>query len=348
MPKRIVVPAPRELAWEEYAEPALAADEIRIKAEFAAAKHGTEMNVYKGRMHERGRYSEALHLFEKPEETGAAWGKPTVGNMLVGEVVEKGAAAERFAVGDRVLCYSGFRETVVKKNAGGEFQTAWKLPAGVPWQSAVCMDPADFALAALRDGQVRIGDAVAVFGLGAIGLIVVQLAKLAGAYPVFAVDMLPRRLEAAKTCGADAVLDAKGADVGRLLKEQTGGRGVDVAIEYSASWQALQAAIRGVAYGGTVVAGAAPSPYGAGLDLGAEAHHNLPKIVFSRACSQPDRDHPRWDNSRVYETCWRLIQEGKIDGVPIVDPVVPFESLLTEYPKIDSEPQHSIKLGVKY
>lgn len=348
MPKRVIVPAPKELAWEEYEEPALQADEFRVRAEFGAAKHGTELNVYKGRFHERGQYNKELQLFESPKDTGAPFGKASVGNMTVGQVVETGKAVDRFKTGDRVLCYSSFRQTVVKKNTGNEFETAWKLPAGVPWESAVCMDPADFALNALRDGHVRIGDAVAVFGMGAIGLIVVQLAKRAGAHPIFAVDMIPRRLEAAKACGAGFVVNAKELDAARYIKEQTKGKGVDVAVEYSGSWQAMQSAIRSVAWGGTVVAGAAPSPYGAGLDLGAEAHHNLPTIVFTRACSQPDRDYPRWDNTRVYETCWRLICEGQIDGRSIVQPVVPFDSLLTEYPKIDTEPQNSIKLGVKY
>ena len=56
---------------------------------------------------------------------------------------------------------------------------------------------------------------------------------------------------------------------------------MDVAIDYSGAPQALQAALRGVAYGGTVVAGAFPPPHQAGLDLGAEAPLNLPSIVFT-------------------------------------------------------------------
>ena len=103
-----------------------------------------------------------------------------------------------------------------------------------------------------------------------------------------------------------------------------------------------------VAFGGKVVAGAYPPPYSAGLDFGAEAHMNIPDIVFSRACSDPNREHPRWDNNRIYETCWRMIQDGRIDGRPIVDPIVPFDALLEEYPKIETDPASNIKLGVTY
>jgi len=87
-----------------------------------------------------------------------------------------------------------------------------------------------------------------------------------------------------------------------------------------------------------VVAGAFPPPYEAGLDLGAEAHINRPNIIFSRACSEPNRDHPRWDEERLFENCKRLFREGKLTGKPIVTPIVPFEEMVTEYPKIVTDP----------
>jgi len=244
-----------------------------------------------------------------------------------------------------VLTYGGFSETHVV-SVPNPF--CWKVPEGVTWQSAVCLDPAVFALAAVRDGRVRVGDAVAVFGMGAIGLITVQIAKIAGAEPVIAVEPLPNRRAVAEACGADIVLDPSACDAGLEIKRLTSGRGVDVAIEFSGSMSALQAALRCVAFGGTVVCGAFPPPYGAGLDFGAEAHRNIPNIVFSRACSDPNRDHPRWDSHRIYEVCWRLICQGKIRGEQIVTPVVAFADLLREYPKIATNPAENIKLGVKH
>jgi hypothetical protein len=84
--------------------------------------------------------------------------------------------------------------------------------------------------------------------------------------------------------------------------------------------------------------GAYPPAYGPGLDFGAEAHHNVPNIVFSRACSQPDRDYPRWDNDRIYTHAWKLLCEGRISGDLIVDPVVPFAELIDVYPRIPGHP----------
>ena len=225
----------------------------------------------------------------------------------------------------------------------------FKMPEYMSWKSAVCVDPADFAFAAVRDGHVRIGDAVAVFGLGAIGLMAIQFAQLSGADPVIGIDPLANRRDAAEELEATIVLDPTEVDdIGLELKKLTGRRGVDVVIEYSGAMQAMQHALRGVAYGGNVVSGAFPAPYKEGLDFGAEAHMNIPNIIFSRACSVPDRDHPRWNESRIYATCWKLLSEGKVTGDPIVQPVVPFDDLAIEYPKIATNPEVNIKLGVKF
>jgi threonine dehydrogenase-like Zn-dependent dehydrogenase len=263
--------------------------------------------------------------------------------MTVGVVTEVGPEAKELAVGDRVLTYGGFRETHVRDESA-----CWKIPAELSWKSAVCLDPADFALGAVRDGNVRVGDAVAVFGLGAIGLMAVQIAKAGGASPVIACEPLPRRRELAKRLGADIILDPTACDAGLEIKKATGGRGADVVIEYSGAWQALQAALRGVAYGGTVVAGAFPPPHAAGLDLGAEAHINIPTIVFSRSCSEPNRDSPRWNEQRIFQACLHLLTTGAITGEAVVTPVVPFGQVLTEYPKIATHPDEYVKLGVEY
>ena len=326
MPKKLICVEPGRLEWQHYDEPPLEPGHVRVRAEHAAAKHGTEMAFYKG---------------YRPEAVG--WCPSGVGNMLVGPVAEVGPEVTKLAIGDGVVVYSGFRETWT-----GRADACRKLPEGMSWKSAVCLDPADFAMAAVRDGHVRIGDAVAAFGMGAIGLMAVQLARLSGAEPVIAIDPLPRRRAIAEELGVTATLDPAACDVGAALREATDGRGVDMAIDYSGAAAALNDAIRGVAFGGTIVCGAFPPPYGAGVDFGSDAHMRIPNIVFSRACSQPDREHPRWDERRIYATCWRLLCQGRLTGEPIVQPVVPFGDLLAEYPRIATAPNDFIKLGAAF
>ena len=128
----------------------------------------------------------------------------------------------------------------------------------------------------------------------------------------------------------------------------TGGRGPDVVIDFSGNRHALQSALRGIAYGGTIVCGAFPPPYDSGLDFGGEAHMNRPRIVFSRACSDPNPDYPRWDWERIRGESLRLIVERRLTGEPIIGDPIPFENLRHEYARIASGEAEMIKLAVKY
>lgn len=340
MVRELIAPAPNQITWREVARPPLKPHEICVRCHYGAAKHGTEMSLFSGKASPRGGYDNTLRL-HRPELPGVNY-PVRLGNIMVGEVIEVGSAVSQHRVGDTVFHYGSFAEEHVWP------ETARRLPSHVPWQAAVCLDPADFAIGALRDGHVRIGDAVAVFGMGAIGLLVVQLAKLAGAAPVIAVDPIPARRTLAKSVGADLVIDPTVEDTGIVIKQATGNRGADVCIEYSGSHHALQAALRGVAYLGKVVAGAWPGAYPSGLDLGAEAHMNRPSIIFSRACSEPNPDHPNWNEERIFEVAWRYLSSGALQTVPLVQPVVDFDELLTVYPKIATTPHEIIKLGVRF
>jgi threonine dehydrogenase-like Zn-dependent dehydrogenase len=292
----------------------------------------------------RGAWDAARHMHTPGQGVGWAYPIP-LGNMQVGVVERLGPDCGEFREGDRVVYFSGFASHGIARR-----DWAWRLEADTCWKSATCLDPATFAFAALRDANARIGDSVAIFSLGAIGLTAVALAKLAGCHPVIAIDPIAKRREIARRLGADVVIDPVGLDVGEKLRELTGWRGVDVVIEYSGSVPALNAALRGVAFGGTIACGAFPAPYAAGLDFGGEAHMNRPNIVFTRTESDPNRDHPNWDNTRVRATCMRLIREGKLDGSAIVDPVIPFDpsTLVSEYKRIMADKDNAVKMGVTY
>jgi threonine dehydrogenase-like Zn-dependent dehydrogenase len=340
MVRELIAPAPSQIAWREVPRAALQPHQIRVLSHYGAAKHGTEMSLFKGTASPRGGYDKQLHL-HRPELPGVNY-PVRLGNIIVGQVVEIGRDVTEHRVGDMVFNYGSFAQEHIWP------ESVRRLPPNVPWQAAVCLDPADFAIGALRDGHVRLGDAVAVFGMGAIGLLVVQLAKLAGAFPVIAVDPLASRRALAKSCGADQVIDPTAVDTGLAIKELTASRGADVCIEYSGSHHALQAALRGVAYLGKVVAGAWPGAYPAGLDFGAEAHMNRPSIIFSRACSEPNPDHPNWNEERIFEVAWRYLSSGALQTVPLIQPIVDFDDLITVYPQIATKPHEIIKLGVRF
>ncbi len=216
-------------------------------------------------------------------------------------------------------------------------------------KNAVCYDPAQFALGGIRDANVRSGDNVVVIGLGAIGQLAVQMAKKSGASIVIAVDPIEKRREIAGKYGADYCFDPTACDVGYEIKRITGKMGADAILETSGSVQALQSALKGLAYGGTIAYLAFAKPFPAGLWLGQEAHYNYGKIVFSRACSEPNPDYPRWNRKRIEDVVWDMLMSGYLDCSEIIDPVVKFEDSaegICTY--MDKEQEKSIKMGVTF
>ena len=119
-------------------------------------------------------------------------------------------------------------------------------------QVLMCPDIMSTGFSGAENGKVRIGDTVAVFAQGPIGLCATAGAKLSGASLVIGVDMLAGRLEMARKLGADHVVDASKGDVVEQIMQLTRGRGVDVAIEALGTQQTFEAALRVLRPGGTL------------------------------------------------------------------------------------------------
>ena len=198
--KKLVATAPREAKLVEYEDRPIASDEVKVKVEFAAPKHGTELADFRGTTpFIDGKFDDEWRMFvqrDKDEPRGIVFGDLPLGNMFVGTIIEAGADVTEYKVGDRVCSYGQIKETQIVKAVNN-----YKLRKMKPTDSAanaVCYDPAQFALASVRDAEVRPGDCVAVIGLGAIGLIALQLAVKAGAAVVIGVDPIEHRREVAK------------------------------------------------------------------------------------------------------------------------------------------------------
>jgi len=119
-------------------------------------------------------------------------------------------------------------------------------------QVLMCPDIMSTGFGGAQSGKIQIGDTVAVFAQGPIGLCATAGAKLLGATNIIAVDRIPGRLEMARRMGADHVVDASIADPVEAILELTDGRGVDVAIEALGTQATFEAALRVLRPGGTL------------------------------------------------------------------------------------------------
>jgi alcohol dehydrogenase len=107
-------------------------------------------------------------------------------------------------------------------------------------------------LGGAESGNIKVGDAVAVFAQGPIGLCATVGARLRGAALIIAVDSVPERLAMARRLGADVVIDHREEDAVATIKRLTGGRGVDVAIEALGRQETFESALRATRPGGTL------------------------------------------------------------------------------------------------
>ncbi len=113
--------------------------------------------------------------------------------------------------------------------------------------------------AALNTAKVQPGSTVAVIGCGGVGLNVIQGAALAGARQIIAIDLLPNKLDFAKTFGATHFVNPSQDDAFKAVLELTGGRGVDYAFEVISTAKTIELAFKMTARRGTcTIVGLAP------------------------------------------------------------------------------------------
>jgi L-iditol 2-dehydrogenase len=128
------------------------------------------------------------------------------------------------------------------------------LPDTLDWETGTFIEPVACCIRAVRRrGGLEPDDAVLVVGLGAMGLVMTQLARVFGAATVLGSDFLADRRARARALGADAAFDPAAGDVGADVRDYTGGRGADVVIVCPGSTAAIGAGIAAAAPGARVV-----------------------------------------------------------------------------------------------
>jgi threonine dehydrogenase-like Zn-dependent dehydrogenase len=197
-------------------------------------------------------------------------------------------------------------------------------------------DIASTGFAAAESGRIRLGDTVAVFAEGPIGLCATLGARLMGASEIIAVDRDLHRLEMAQYFGASAVISADGDVVGKI-REQTCGRGVDVAIEALGTQETFENALRVLRPGGTLSS--------VGVYSG---HLRIPLEGFAAGLG----DHTivttlcPGGKERMYRLM-RLVAARRIDLTPLFTHVFPLEEIEQAYELFGSRRENVLKVAIR-
>jgi L-iditol 2-dehydrogenase len=211
-----------------------------------------------------------------------------LGHEPTGIVTQKGKKVRSFDVGDRVFvhhhvaclkchyCLHGdytlcnqFHETNISPGGFAEYfrvpapnlqLDTLKIPESLPFDEATLTEPVGCCLRALRKCSIKNGDSLAVIGAGPTGIIHLALSKILGAQKIIVSDPIDYRLLAAREFGADIVVNPKNEDLLEIVRAETDGRGVDMAVVTAPSIEAYETAMKICRKGGKVCVFAPTTP----------------------------------------------------------------------------------------
>ena len=221
-----------EVASYEIPEPELRAGGILVRTAFSAISAGTERaKLEQGKKSLLGKAMARPELvrqvldFARTEGIKAAYQRvqnrldtlTPLGYSCAGTVVAVGAGVQDFQPGDRVACAGGGYANHSELNFVPQ-NLAVRVPDSLPLDVAALTTIGAIAVQGLRQSNAVFGETVAVIGAGLVGVLTIQLAKAAGCR-VVAIDLDPRRIEKAKSLGADLGLSSADADTPRILEE---------------------------------------------------------------------------------------------------------------------------------
>ncbi len=347
--KAIMYEGPRELKVIEVPKLPMNEDQIRLKSIYSGVSHGTEMNVYRGLApFFRKKQDPATRLFVAAAEN-EVWEYPVkscdpgvwyMGYASVGEVIEVGSKVEGVKVGDIVACSAPHQEENVIAA-----KDAVVLPESIAPEKGVLFTNLITAYNGIMDTHINLGDTVVVSGLGVLGQLVAQMAKMSGAHKVYGVDVLEKRRNAALENGCDEVFDPASCDVAMEIRKRTNNRGADKVVEVSGNGRALNEAIRIAAPETTITALAWYQGALSTVDLSEEFHHNRIGIKQSQTGAMDPSFSGLWNYARRVETCLTLLEKLKTDNLFTE---FKYDDISTAYQTIDKEPEKIIQAVITY
>ncbi|HVA85524.1 MAG TPA: zinc-binding alcohol dehydrogenase [Candidatus Saccharimonadales bacterium] len=312
-------------------------NDILVRTTLSQISAGTEMNdVRKRRLapaSERGQF----------EDQG-------LGYTTAGVVERVGANVTSFKPGDRVLGQG---------NHGSFFVVPWDqatvdagnvnspyldhVPDGLEDVEVVFATLGDVALHAIRHGKIQLGESVAVHGLGQIGLLALQLAKLSGAHPIVGVDPDAERRKMARTLGASHTVDPTATDAVAEIHRATTipfafrdepahglepGSGANVQIHTTARLEPLNLMFQAAADRGRIVLAGTPSAWperGPRADIAVDEFLRREVSLVGSYETGMTRPHPYWPWSRARNRAviLDLIARRRLDVKPMVSHIVP-------------------------
>jgi 2-desacetyl-2-hydroxyethyl bacteriochlorophyllide A dehydrogenase len=325
--------APHQVEIRETSVPQPEPDQFFVRTLYSAISAGTELLIY------RGQAPTDLHADENIPSLEGSFAYPLqYGYAAVGEIVDVGRNLSRDYIGSAVFSFQPHQTYFTVSR-----DQVIALPPDIAPLDAVILPNMETAVNFLMDGCPLIGERVAVFGQGIVGLLTTALLSRFPLHDLICLDRYPNRRLASLEAGAIHSLDPLEGDALAFVR---GKDGTDLTYELSGSPRALNQAIEVTGFGGRVVIGSWYGTKQTPIDLGRSFHRSRIQLISSQVSTLAPALTGRWTKTRRFDLSWEMIRQ--VNPERWVTDVIPFREAAEAYKLLDSHPERAIQVVLDY
>ena len=314
--------------------------EVRVETLVSAISPGTELLFYRGQVPADMPVDESIAALAGVVEYPLKYGYAAVGRVVdVGRgVPEEWMEKLIFAFHPHESAFNAKPEELIR------------LPSGISAEQAAFLPNMETALTLVLDGAPLIGEQVAVFGQGIVGLLTTALLARFPLASLVTLDRYAKRREASLAAGAQASLDPAAEEwrenLGRLLQADRPFEGADLAYELSGAPAALDQAVAATGYGGRVVIGSWYGNKRADLNLGGRFHRSRIRLISSQVSTIAPELRGRWTPERRFGATWEMIRQVRPER--FITHCFPISRATEAYRLLDEHPAETIQVMIAY
>jgi 2-desacetyl-2-hydroxyethyl bacteriochlorophyllide A dehydrogenase len=303
--------------------------EALVQTACSAISAGTELLVY------RGQFPRGLSVDATISALAGGFAYPVrYGYAAVGRVAEVGPQVASSWLGRWVFAFQPHASAFVASIA--ELQP---LPEGLGAEEAVFLPNMETAVNFLLDGAPLIGERVAVFGQGVVGLLTTALLARLPLAALTTFDRFPLRREWSLKLGAHRSADPSGP-------AELSGLEADLCYELTGSPAALDGAIEAAGFAGRIVVGSWYGEKRHPVELGGRFHRERLRLISSQVSTLTPELHARWTKARRLQVAWRMLSE--INPSRLTTHSFPLSDSPQAYALLDQRPEQALQIVLRY
>jgi 2-desacetyl-2-hydroxyethyl bacteriochlorophyllide A dehydrogenase len=332
--------APRQVALRREAVAAPSFGQVLVQSIVSAISPGTEGLIYHGQAPQELARDETIAAlagdFSFPLKYGYA---------VVGQVVSLGPGVSPDWQGKQVFAFHPHESHFLATP-----DELLRLPGHLTPEDAVFFPNMETAVTFVLDGQPLIGEQVAIFGQGIVGLLLTALLARWPLNSLVTLDLYAKRRLLSESLGAHLSLDPSAPDLEERLRGYLQGAGpypgADLTYEISGNPAALNQAIAVTGFHGRVVIGSWYGRKKTELNLGGRFHRGRLRLISSQVSTLPPELSGRWNKSRRYHSTWQMLNEVK--PARFITHRFPIAQAAQAYELLDQHPEEAIQVILEF